>query len=45
VADRPELRDWKRRRASWPRRALFYLILVMIPIVIFALLVWVARAG
>ena len=23
VADRPELRDWRRRRSSWPRRILF----------------------
>ena len=34
VADRPELRDWKRRRTSWPRKILFYLGLAMIPVVI-----------
>jgi eukaryotic-like serine/threonine-protein kinase len=43
VAERPELRDWKRRRSPWPRKILFYLMLVMIPIVIFALLLYVAR--
>ncbi len=43
VADRPELRDWKRRRSPVLRTALFYLLLVMIPIIIFALLIYVAR--
>ncbi|MBZ5565758.1 MAG: serine/threonine protein kinase [Acidobacteriia bacterium] len=43
VAERPELRDWKRRRSPVLRRALFYLMLVMIPIIIFALLIYVAR--
>lgn len=43
VADRPELRDWKRRRSPLLRRILFYIILVLIPIVIFTLLLLVAR--
>lgn len=43
VADRPELRDWKQRRSPWTRRILFYLLLAMIPVVIFALLLYVAR--
>ena len=43
VAERPELRDWKRRRSPWPRRILFYLMLVMIPIIVFALLLYFAR--
>lgn len=43
VADRPELRDWKRRRSPLLRRVLFYVILVLIPIVIFTLLLLVAR--
>lgn len=43
VPERPELRDWKRRRSPWARRILFYLMLVMIPVVIFALLLWVAK--
>lgn len=45
VADRSELRDWKRRRDPWLRRVLFYAMLVMIPVVIFALLLYVARHG
>src|SRR5713226_5890895 len=45
VAERPELRDWKRRRSPWARRILFYLMLVMIPVIIFALLLYVARRG
>ncbi len=43
VADRAELRDWKHRRSPVVRTALFYLMLVMIPIIIFALLIYVAR--
>jgi len=43
VAERDELRDWKRRRSPWPRKILFYAALVLIPIVIFALLLLVAR--
>jgi serine/threonine protein kinase len=43
VADRPELRDWKHRRSPRARRVLFYLLLALIPVVIFALLLYVAR--
>ena len=43
VADRPELHEWKQRRSPWARRAAFYVLLVLIPIVIFGLLFWVAR--
>ncbi len=43
VSERPELRDWKRRRSAWPRRLLFYVILALIPVAIFALLLYVAR--
>jgi serine/threonine-protein kinase len=43
VADRPELRDWKQRRTPWPRKILFYVMLALIPVVIFGLLLWVAR--
>ncbi len=45
VAERPELRDWKRRRDPALRRILFYLMLAMIPVVVFALLLYVARRG
>jgi eukaryotic-like serine/threonine-protein kinase len=43
VAERPELRDWKTRREPWTRRILFYIMLALIPVVIFGLLLWVAR--
>jgi len=43
VADRAELRDWKVRREPWTRRILFYVMLALIPVVIFGLLIWVAR--
>ena len=43
VADRDELRDWKRRRSPWPRKIAFYVLLALIPIVIFALLLFVAK--
>ena len=43
VAERPELHDWKQRRTPWTRRILFYLMLALIPIVIFGLLLFVAR--
>jgi serine/threonine-protein kinase len=43
VADRAELRDWKIRRDPWTRKVLFYLMLALIPVVIFGVLLWVAR--
>ena len=43
VAERPELHDWKVRREPWTRKILFYVMLAMIPVVIFGLLLWVAR--
>ena len=43
VAERPELREWKKRRVAWPRQVAFYLMLALIPVVIFGLLLWVAR--
>jgi serine/threonine-protein kinase len=45
VADRLELRDWKRRRTPWIRRILFYVCMALIPIVIFGLLLLVAKKG
>jgi serine/threonine protein kinase len=42
VAERPELRNWRKRRSSWGRRILFYIFLAMIPIVIFGLLLFFA---
>jgi serine/threonine protein kinase len=43
VEDRPELRDWKNRRTPWVRKILFYVMLAMIPVVIFGLLLFFAR--
>jgi len=43
VADRPELRDWKRRKSPWARQALFYFSMAMIPVVIIGLLFYFAK--
>lgn len=43
AADRPELKEWKRRRSQWPRRLAYYAMLALIPVVVFGLLVWVAK--
>ena len=43
VSDRAELHDWRRRRTPWTRRILFYLMLALIPIVIFVLMLFLAR--
>jgi serine/threonine protein kinase len=45
VADRLELRDWKTKKSQWPRRVLNYVLLALVPVVIFGLLLWVARHG
>ncbi len=45
IADRLELRDWHRQRTPWTQRAWFYGMLAMIPVVIFGLLLLVARNG
>jgi serine/threonine-protein kinase len=42
-ADRTELRDWKRRRTPWLKQILFYVGMVLIPVVIFGVLFLVAR--
>jgi serine/threonine-protein kinase len=43
VAERAELRDWKKRRSSQIRKVLLYLVIALIPIVIFGLLLYIAR--
>src|SRR5215471_6903873 len=43
VAERPELRDWKVRKTPLRKQLLFYLLLALVPIVIFGLLLYVAR--
>ena len=43
VAERTELHDWKTRRSPWPRKIAFYVAMALIPVVVFTLLLWVAR--
>ncbi|MGH9530233.1 MAG: serine/threonine-protein kinase [Terriglobales bacterium] len=43
AADRPELRDWKTRRTPRGRKILFYVMLALIPVLVFGLLLWVAK--
>ncbi|MFZ0746200.1 MAG: serine/threonine-protein kinase [Terracidiphilus sp.] len=43
VEDRPELRDWHKRKAHLPRKILYYSALALIPVVILLLMVLVAR--
>jgi serine/threonine-protein kinase len=43
VAERAELTDWKQRKSHWPRRILNYVLLALIPVVVFALLLLAAR--
>ncbi len=43
VEERPELTNWKRRRSPWGRRIAMYVALALIPVIIFALLLLVAR--
>ena len=45
VENRPELTDWRQRRSPMARKILFYVMLAMIPIVVFGLLLWVAKRG
>jgi serine/threonine protein kinase len=43
VADRDELRNWEIRKKPMTRQILFYAGMALVPIVIFAILLWVAR--
>jgi len=43
AADRPEMRDWKKRKTSMASKVLFYAAMALIPIVIFGLLLLVAK--
>ena len=43
MADRPELHDWKQRKSHSPKRIANYALLALVPIVIFSLLLWIAR--
>ncbi|PYU22689.1 MAG: hypothetical protein DMG30_14030 [Acidobacteria bacterium] len=43
IADRAELRDWKKGRSSQPKKVVLYVAMALIPIVIFALLFYFAN--
>ena len=43
VSDRAELHNWKVKRSPWLRRIAFYIAMALIPVVVFGLLLWVAR--
>ena len=43
VAERAEMRDWSWRRTPLSQRVLTYAVLAMIPLIIFALLIYVAK--
>jgi serine/threonine protein kinase len=43
VADRDELTNWKVRKQPRTRQVLFYVAMALIPIVIFAIMLWVAK--
>ena len=43
VADRLELTQWQQRRSPLARRVLFYVMLALIPIIVFGLMLFIAR--
>ena len=43
VSDRSELVDWRKRRSPIARQVAFYIMLALIPVVVFGLLIYVAR--
>ena len=43
VADRAELKNWKQRRSPVLRQILFYIMLALIPVVVFGLMLFIAR--
>jgi serine/threonine protein kinase len=43
VADRTELKDWKQKRSPVLRRVLFYIMLALIPVVVFGLMLLIAH--
>jgi serine/threonine protein kinase len=42
VADRAEMQNWKQRRSPMLRRVLFYIMLALIPVVVFGLMLFIA---
>jgi serine/threonine protein kinase len=43
IADRAELTNWRERREPWRKKAMLYVGLALIPIILFTLLIWVAK--
>jgi eukaryotic-like serine/threonine-protein kinase len=43
VADREELKNWKQRRSPILRQVLFYIMLALIPVVVFGLMLFIAN--
>ena len=43
VAERPELRDWRKRRTPWMRKVLLYVLLALVPIIILVLMLLFAK--
>jgi eukaryotic-like serine/threonine-protein kinase len=43
IADRAELTNWRERREPWQKKAMLYVGLAMIPIILFTLLIWAAK--
>jgi serine/threonine-protein kinase len=43
AADRAELHNWKVKRSPWLRKIAFYVAMALIPILVFGLLLWVAK--
>jgi serine/threonine-protein kinase len=43
VADRAELRDWKHRKSGLAKKILFYAAMALIPVVVFGLLLLIAK--
>jgi eukaryotic-like serine/threonine-protein kinase len=43
VADRTEIQNWKKRRSPVLRQVLFYIMLALIPVVVFGLMLFISR--
>ena len=44
IPDRAELRNWRQRRSPMSRRILFYVMLALIPVIVFAFMLYIARS-
>ena len=43
IAERDELTNWRNRREPWRKKAMLYVGLALIPIILFTLLIWIAK--